>query len=125
VVNGTKTIVPRGTTGAQFDAAMDRLTDADLTAMSVTGKPPIDTRGRPLMAHNIAIEGKFAHMGADVYAIRLADGKFALSGLGNENNTPVRYLMRIDTGKIAELAMRKDKQIERLPGTLEPSDLIQ
>lgn len=106
-VNGSKTVLPLGVTAAQFDDAMDKLSDADLSGLSVTGELPIDGQGRPIRAHHISVEGRFVHLGGEDYAVRMGDGKMAITGQLSANGTPLPYRMRIDARAVSSLLSRE------------------
>lgn len=75
-VNGAQTILPRGVTGREFDAALDKLLPEDLTRMSATGTAPVFRDGSAVDPASIASEGKFKHIGGNSYVIQMADEKY-------------------------------------------------
>lgn len=111
-VNGAKTVLPPGVSGAQFDKALDNMTSDDLVAMSKDGNPPRFQDGTAIDPHEIASEGRFEFIGGTSYRIRMADGKYAISdALPGGGFRP--YVMNVEPQTVKQLLAR--------PGQPQPS----
>jgi hypothetical protein len=73
-VNGAPTIMPAGVSGDDFQTMIHSLQNQDLLDHSVGGGPPMDSKGRPVSATEVATEGKFRAISNGMYRIYMADG---------------------------------------------------
>ena len=105
-VNGAQTVLPSGVTSAQMERAVDNISQSDLTAYSVHGGLPYDAIGRQILPHQISVEGTFEHRGGDVYALKMADDRYAITGDVDSGGAPLPYLMTLNKDAVLDMASR-------------------
>lgn len=93
-VNGQQTVLPKGVTAREFDAAIDSFKALDYVAMSVDGNPPKYADGTTVDPSDIAYEGVPRFIGNGTYTLELANGQFAVSGDKDQHGRSIKYQFR-------------------------------
>lgn len=115
-VNGAPTLLPKDVDARTMEKALDNLTPAALTTLSVNGGQPVyasvDHEGKPvtkpITPENIANEGHLEAVGPDTYALRMSfDNGYALDSkaLGEKKDfQSAIYTMRLSPAAVKTLA---------------------
>lgn len=117
-VNGAQTVMPQGVPPDQFNKAVDKLNDADLTSLSVTpqGKPsglaPVYSDGTPVTAMTLTTQGKFRYVGGDVYKVQMSDGTFLITANSPAAGQATPYLIKMNAPAVSQIAARPDTQTD-------------
>ena len=102
-VNGVATLLPQGVTSDRMELALDEMQDADLSKLSANGQPPVYADGNPVLAEDVADEGKLRAVSKNRYQVEMSDGKILVTQVG-ANGTAQPYIMVLDRSAVDSLA---------------------
>lgn len=116
MVNGAPTVLPRGIDAATLETAMNNMSVADWTAMSLQQTPPLDGDGNVIDPRDMAFEAQFLAVGNGTFKVRMGDGNFAITG-NVENGMYEAWLFKPDSEQIGKIATRPSNVMGELYGT--------
>lgn len=93
-VNGSKTVMPPGVSGADMEAALQNMTVADWVSMSEQGEPPRYITGEIADPEDLADEAQLRAIGGGKYRVTMSDGSYLITGRPAANGQLELYIMQ-------------------------------
>lgn len=93
-VNGAHTVLPAGVSAEAMESALDNMTVADWTSLSVQGVPPRYLTGEIADPRDLADEAQLQSIGGGQYRVLTSDGSFLLTGRPADNGQLEPYLFK-------------------------------
>lgn len=119
-VNGAVTLMPKGIKSDDLENAFTRMTLADWTRMSVSGKAPLYADGKAINPSDIGDEVMLRAIGNGEYIVMLNDGDFLQTDEVDEIGTRKRFVFKPTANDINAITNRP-RQVAGLAQDLQRS----
>ena len=115
-VNGESTILPPGLDGPTMEAALEVMTVADWTALSVQGLPPKYADGTIADPADLAGEASLRAIGGGQYKVATNDGAYLTTGRRTSSGTAEYFLLQPEARAVqAVLSRNEDRAVAATP----------
>lgn len=105
-VNGFQTYLPQGVTARELTGALQRMTLADYTALSVDGSTPKYADGTPVNPLDLADDIQLRARGGDTYFVLDSDGSAIGTGQADKYGTIKPFIIQLDAARVKNIAQR-------------------
>lgn len=102
-VNGARTVLPPGVSGAEIETAFNNMTVADWASMSEQGLPPRYVTGALAEPDDIADEATLRAIGGGRYRVMLGDGSYLVTGRPGQNGRLEAFIFVPTADRIREV----------------------
>jgi hypothetical protein len=102
-VNGARTVLPPGVSGAEIETAFNNMTVADWASMSEQGLPPRYVTGALAEPDDIAGEATLRAIGGGRYRVALSDGSYLVTGRPGQNGRLEAFVFVPTADRIREV----------------------
>ena len=107
-VNGESTILPPGLDGPTMEAALEVMTVADWTALSVQGLPPKYADGTIADPADLAGEASLRAIGGGQYKVATNDGAYLTTGRRTSSGAAEYFLLQPEARAVQAVLSRSD-----------------
>ena len=113
-VNGARTVLPPGVSGAEIETAFNNMTVADWASMSEQGLPPRYVTGALAEPDDIADEATLRAIGGGRYRVALSDGSYLVTGRPGQNGRLEAFIFVPTADRIREVnTVAEERAVQR------------